>query len=67
MVSELRRFVLVVIIDLIENSWKFQECIDEIYEKLCDIIFNEMEVLILKVEYKNKNKCLKNSKFYWID
>lgn len=38
----LRRSALIATVDLIENSRKSQECIDEIYEKECDIISNEM-------------------------
>lgn len=73
MTSESRKSALIATKYLIENTIKSQVhvCIDEIYEKLCDIISNEMEGLISKVEYKNKNNRLKNSKplltlFNWI-
>lgn len=62
MASKFRRSIATI--DLIENSRKSKECIDEIYEKLRDIIYNEMEASIQKVVYtcKNKNNRLNNSK-----
>lgn len=66
MTSESKKSALIATKYLIENTIKSQVhvCIDEIYEKLyvCDIISNEMEGLISKVEYKNKNNRLKNNK-----
>lgn len=41
MAIELRNSALIATVELIENSRKSPECIDEIYEKLCDIISNE--------------------------
>lgn len=41
MAIELRSSALIATVELIENSRKSQECIDEIYETLCDIISNE--------------------------
>lgn len=61
--NELKWSALIATIDLIENSRKSQECIDETYEKLCNILSNEMETLIPEVEYKNRNNCLKNKPY----
>ena len=67
MSSELRRSALIATIDLIENSRKTQESIDEIYEQLCEIIHNEMESKLPKVKPRSNNKRFKNSKPYWTD
>ena len=56
MTSELRRSALVATIDLIENSRNTQESIDGIYNNLCEIILNEMEMKIPKFTNKGNNK-----------
>lgn len=57
MASESGRSEFIATIDLIENSRKSQKCIDEIQEKLWDIISNEVETWFHKIVYQNKNNC----------
>ena len=67
MTSKLSRSALVATIDLIENSRNTQESIDGIYDNLCEIILNEMEIKIPKFTNKGNNKRFNNRKPYWND